>query len=468
MVFRKLFGTSTTPAARDSTAPDPVSPASGGEAVGQGAEELEDPDEPGDDDLSGDTESFGDAEDFGDAEEIDRPDWSARAAAVLPTGASTGSKRPTAVYGEGGEGPLHFVRASGCHVTSADGERFVDCTMALGAVALGYAEKRVLAAVVDAANRGNVAGLSPLEEVEVAERLCDLIPCAEQALFMKTGAEAVSAAVRLARTYTGREVVIASGYFGWHDWASDAAGVPAGARTDVVHVPFDDIAALDDAVAAAGSRLAAIVIEPVVERLPSPQWTQRARECCDAAGAVLVFDEIKTGFRLRPAGYQELSGVTPDLATFGKAMSNGFPLAAVLGRRDVMQAMHRTWISSTLASDSVALAAAGAVLDWHVEADVCATLAETGAEIRSRVESARDASRCEGVTFAGEDQMWLMRWSDPADEALFIATALREGALFKRGAYNYAAVAHDDAAIGVIERAASEAFIAVREAAGEA
>ena len=93
------------------------------------------------------------------------------------------------------------------------------------------------------------------------------------------------------------------------------------------------------------------------------------------------------------------------------------------------------------------LTAAGAVLDWHVEADVCATLAETGAEIRTRIEAARDASRCEGVTFAGEDQMWLMKWSDPADESLFIATALREGALFKRGAYNYAAIAHDDAAI---------------------
>lgn len=460
MVFRKLFGTSAPAGspARPASQQDDESPAT---ARGEGDDATE-----RDADASHDDDGFGDAEDFGDAEEVERPDWGVRAAEVLPTGASTGSKRPDALYGEGGEGPLHFVRASGCHVTTADGDRFVDCTMALGAVALGYAEKRVLAAVVDAAGRGNVAGLSPVEEVEIAERLCDLVPCAEQALFLKTGAEAVSAAVRLARTYTGRDVVIASGYFGWHDWASDAAGVPAGARADVVRVPFDDVAALEQAVTAAGARLAAIVLEPVVERLPSPQWAQRARECCDAAGAVLVFDEIKTGFRLRPAGYQELSGVTPDLATFGKAMSNGFPLSAVLGRRDVMQAMRRTWISSTLASDSVALAAAGAVLDWHVEADVCATLAETGAEIRSRVQAAQEASRCEGVTFGGEDTMWLMKWGDPADEALFVATALREGALFKRGAYNYAAIAHDDAAIGVIERAASEAFIAVREAAG--
>ncbi|MBA3889034.1 MAG: aminotransferase class III-fold pyridoxal phosphate-dependent enzyme [Gemmatimonadaceae bacterium] len=449
MVFRKLFGASTpapSPAAADSPASDAESQSPASEDAGQDAD-------------------FEDAERFGDAEEMDRPDWGARAAAVLPTGASTGSKRPSALHGEGGEGPLHFVRASGCHVTDTDGQTFVDCTMALGAVALGYAEKRVLAAAVDAASRGNVAALSPVEEVEVAERLCDLVPCAEQVLFMKTGAEAVSAAVRLARTYTGRDVVIASGYFGWHDWASDAEGVPAAVRGDVVRIPFDDIPALEAAVARAGARLAAIVLEPVVERMPSAAWVQRARACCDAAGSILIVDEIKTGFRLRPAGYQELSGITPDLATFGKAMSNGFPLSAVLGQRDVMQAMRRTWISSTLASDSVALAAAGAVLDWHVEADVCATLAETGAEIRSRVDAAREASRCSGVRIAGEDPMWLMKWDDPADESLFISAALHAGALFKRGAYNYAAIAHDAAAIDVIERAASEGFIAVRDSA---
>lgn len=405
-----------------------------------------------------------DEESFGDAELEAAHDWRARAAEVVATGASTGSKRPTAIYGEGGAGPTHFVRASGCVVTDPHGHTFVDCTMALGAVALGYAEKRVVAAVTDAAGRGNVAGLSPVEEVELAERLCDLVPCAEQALFLKSGAEAVSAAVRLARTYTGRDVVVAAGYFGWHDWSSDAAGVPAGARADVVRVPFDDVPALERAVAAAGSRLAAIVLEPVVERLPSEQWARRARELADGAGAVLVFDEIKTGFRLRPAGYQELAGVTPDVATFGKAMANGYPLAAVLGRRDLMQAATRTWISSTLASESVALAAAGAVLDWHVEADICATLADTGAEIRARVADALAASGCTGTEVVGIDPMWLLKWDDPARESRFLSAAMDAGVLFKRGAYNYAAIAHDDDAIMAIERAASEGFIAVRDA----
>lgn len=437
MVFRRIFG--SRPA-------EPPTPVASGEDIEQDEGEI--PEE----------------EDYGDAESVEHPDWSSRAAEVLPVGASTGSKRAQALYGDSGEGPLHFVRAVGCHVTDSTGARYIDCTMALGAVSLGYAEKRVVAAVVDAAGRGNVAGLSPVEEVEIAERLCDLIPCGEQALFMKTGAEAVSAAVRLARTYTGRDVVIASGYLGWHDWASDAKGVPAGARADVVRVPFDDVAALERAVDAAGARLAAVVLEPVVERLPSDQWARRARELCDRAGAVLVFDELKAGFRLRPAGYQELSGVTPDLATFGKALANGFPLAAVVGKRDVMQAMRDTWISSTLGSESVALAAAGAVLDWHVEADVCATLDEIGADIRVRVSDALAASGCGGVSIVGENTMWLMQWDDPARESRFVSAAAEAGVLFKRGAYNYAAIAHDDAAVHEIERGASEGFIAVREA----
>ena len=130
---------------------------------------------------------------------------------------------------------------------------------------------------------------------------------------LKTGAEATSAAVRLARAYTGRTKVVGSGYFGWHDWSSDADGVPATTRSEFTKVPFDDVGALERAVAAAGSGLAAIVLEPVVERAPSIEWLQRARALADASGAALIFDEVKTGFRVAPGGWQETNGVTPDL-----------------------------------------------------------------------------------------------------------------------------------------------------------
>jgi glutamate-1-semialdehyde aminotransferase len=339
--------------------------------------------------------------------------------------------------------------------------------MALGAVALGYAEPNVTRAVIDAAAHGNVSALSSAREVDVAERLRGVIPCAEMVQFLKTGAEAIAAGVRIARTYTGRDVVVGCGYFGWLDWSSTAAGVPTGTRGDYRSVPFDDVAALENTARSAGNKLAAIVVEPVIERLPSTEWIAKARELCDSLGAVLIFDEIKTGFRLRTGGYQAYAEITPDLAAFGKAMSNGYPLSAIVGRRDVMEAARRTWISSTLASDSVALAAAAAVLDWHNQAEITESLWSTGAELRKAVTAAIEASGIDGVTVDGIDPMWLMRFDDAARERRFLELAAANGVLFKRGAYNYAALAHDEDALQEIEHGASAAFVELLEEESE-
>ena len=222
-----------------------------------------------------------------DAAEVD---WLARAAAVLPTGASTGSKRLQALYGDASaDGPTHFVHASGCRFVDPSGQTYIDCTMALGAVALGYAEVRVQRAAMEAIAGGNVAGLSDVREVDIAERLHGIIPCAERVQFFKSGAEGVSAAVRLARTYTGRDFVVGSGYFGWHDWSSDAAGVPNAVRGLFPGCDsYVDVPALEQAARDAGSELAAIVIEPVVERMPSEAWIAAARDLTKSLGAVLV------------------------------------------------------------------------------------------------------------------------------------------------------------------------------------
>jgi glutamate-1-semialdehyde aminotransferase len=404
----------------------------------------------------------------GDAPGADEPtaDWATRAAALLPTGASTGSKRPESLYGDATpHGPTHFTRAAGCHLVTADGDTLVDCTMALGAVAIGYAEPGLTRAVIEVAAGGHVAGLSHTLEVELAERFCNVVPCAERVQFLKTGAEAVAAAVRLARAYTGRDVVIGSGYFGWLDWSASARGVPQGVQRDYRSVPFDDVPALDRAVAEAGNGadLAAIVLEPVIERMPSEQWIARARELCDKHGAALIFDELKTGFRLATAGYQEVSGVTPDLATFGKAMANGFALSAVCGRADLMDCARDTWISSTLASEGMSLAAAITVLDWHAGAPVCDKLAETGKEMRRAVGAALTASGLAGASISGLDPMWFLRFDSAEIESRFLVAAAQHGALFKRGPYNFAALAHDEEALRDIESAASNAFVHLQE-----
>lgn len=430
MVFGKLFGKSSEP-------PRPVE------------------EEPAEDEESGEHPAEG-------SEEIE--EWSVRARRHIPGGASTGSKRADALYGGPPLGlPTHFVRAAGCHVITADGDTIVDCTMALGSVSLGYSEPQLTRAVIETLANGGITGLAPALEVEVAERFCGVIPCAERVLFTKTGADAMSAAVRIARTYTGRDLVIGCGYFGWHDWSSSAAGVPAATRSGFRSIPFDDIPALEKAAAEAGDALAAIALEPVIERLPSEDWVKRARSLCDEKGAALIFDEMKTGFRLATGGYQQYSGINPDLAAFGKAMANGFPIAAVCGHADLMEAAEKTWISSTLASETGSLAAVAAMLAWHDRADICQSLWSTGAEMRQIVSNAMTAAGIRGVSIEGIDPMWLLRFEDAATETAFLKAAVQSGVLFKRGAYNFAAIAHDDDALREIESGASAAFVSLRE-----
>lgn len=402
-----------------------------------------------------------------DPEDVDEIPWAERASHVLAAETSTGSKRAAALWGGPADGmPTHYVRANGATITTVDDDELIDCTSALGAVSLGYASERVTQSVVAATAAGNVAGLPHYLEVEVAEWFCEAVPCAERVQFLKSGAEAVAAAVRVARTVTGRTRVVGCGYFGWLDWCSTEAGVPASVRNDYVAVPFDDVAALEAAVAAAGTDLAAIVLEPVVERVPSAAWLERARALATAAGAMLVFDELKTGFRLATGGYQEICGVTPDLAAFGKALANGFPLAAVCGSVAAMDGVRRTWISSTLAGETVGLAAARAVLMAHQEEPVCEQLARNGAALRSAVGNALRASRRDDVTVEGPDAMWFLRFAAPDAESRFVRAAVRHGVLLKRGPYNFASLAHDEAVAHEVEARVSNALVALREEDG--
>lgn len=402
----------------------------------------------------------------GDAED---QRWRDRATAVVQGGASTGSKRAGALYGDASEaGPTHFRSARGCRLVTAGGTELVDLSMALGAVAIGYADPAVSRAVAAAAQAGNVAGLSSMLEVEVAELLCSMLPNAERVRFMKSGAEGVAAAVRIARVTTGRTHVIGSGYFGWHDWSGSADGVPSGVRADFTAVTFGDEPALAQAVAAAGDNLAAIVVEPVVERAPSEHWLAAARAHCDITGAVLVFDEIKTGFRIAPAGWQGMTAVRPDIAVYGKALANGYPLAVVVGGAAVMQAADRSWISSTLASEATALVAAREVIYRHQREDVCSELVRVGGRLRHATSVALNEVSLTGVTIEGLNQMWFLRFESPDEERIFLRAARGEGVLFKRGAYVFASLAHDLGAVDAVARAARAgvaAIIASRESA---
>jgi glutamate-1-semialdehyde 2,1-aminomutase len=279
--------------------------------------------------------------------------------------------------------------------------------------------------------------------------------------FLRTGAEATAAAVRIARTLTGRDRIVACGYFGWLDWTSDALGVPASAREAITWVPFDDVAALEAAVQS-GEPPAAIIIEPLVHDIATTAWLAAARRLADATGAVLIFDEIKTAFRVRLGGVQAYAGVLPDLTTLGKAMANGYPLAAVVGRAAVMQAANDTWISSTAAAERTGLAACQAVLEWHGRVDVCGRMARAGGQLQEIVGVALTQAPWVGVRVDGPPMMWRLVAEVPVQLDALVAVAARFGVLLKRGAYQFGAVAHDDEALDEVARVMPEITDALR------
>ncbi len=306
--------------------------------------------------------------------------WWERAQAVIPAGTQTLSKGPNQFASA--VSPIYLARGKGAHVWDVDGNRYVDYPMALGPVLLGYADP-----VVDEAIRRQLAAgitftlMHPLE-VEVAERIVDLCPGVEAVRFAKSGSEALSAAVRAARAITGRDVVLASGYHGWHDWyagsTTRADGVPNAVRGLTATFAFGDLADLERALDEQDGRVAAVILEPSGVMLPPPGYLAAVIDLVRARGAVSVFDEIITGFRVAPGGARQRYGVHPDLSCYGKALGNGMPISAVAGAWEVMAAFERVFVSGTHGGEALSLAAARAVLDTVRDGSVLAAIESTG------------------------------------------------------------------------------------------
>jgi len=363
---------------------------------------------------------------------------------------STGSKRPEALFGGAAAGvPDAMLRSLGCRVWGADGREYLDLVMALGAVALGYAHPAVTAAAIQAVGDGAVGSLPPVLEAEVASELRRLIPWIERVRFLKTGAEAMAAAVRLARTATGREAVLGCGYHGWLDWCQgvETGGVPAGTRALYAELPFNDPGRTRERIRAACDALAAVVFEPVILAPPDPEWLAVLRDETARLGAILIADEIKTVGRLAVGGACERYGIRPHLVVIGKAIANGFPLAAVGGRAEVMDAVAHTWISSTLATEWVSLAAAKATLGVIAGERVPEHLGRVGGRLLAGLHelAERHPRVVRGV--AGLPEMCCFLFHEDRAGAALAVEAARRGLLFKRSAYNFVSLAHDDAAV---------------------
>jgi glutamate-1-semialdehyde aminotransferase len=280
-------------------------------------------------------------------------------AKILIPGGVGGARRPYNFVE--GEYPIFFESGKGGRVTDVDGNEYIDLLCGFGPITLGYREEEVDEAVIrQIRDKGFCFSLAQRCQNQLAEKLNELIPSSEMSAFLKTGSDATTASIRIARGYTNRIKVMRCGYHGWHDWCVEVkGGIPEKLYEDVHEFHYNNLNQLEDLMAKYGDDTAAIILtpfgHPLHERMeePGPGFLEGVREIATKYGAVLIFDEIRTGFRLTMGGAQKLYGVTPDLSVIGKGMANGYVISAVAGKAEIMKAAEqKVFISSTFFPNS--------------------------------------------------------------------------------------------------------------------
>lgn len=404
----------------------------------------------------------------------------ARALKVTPGGSQTLSKRANR-FPEGAY-PVCLRRGEGAHVIDVDGNRYLDMICGLASMTLGYqygSPYNIFGSVLSHINSiGGGASFSMATEleVEVAEKICAMIPCAEMVRFVKTGSEATEAAIRVARKATGRDIIltVGEGYHSWHSWfqvlKQSCPGVPIDYRSMVRSVTFNDSASVMAHLQFAGRPVAAVILEPCHYEEPAPGYLPALRELCTKHGALLIFDEMVTGFRWHNGGAQEYYGITPDLACFGKACANGFPLAFLCGKAEYME--HADVVSGTFGGETVGLAACNAVLDIYYKEPIIDTLWERGWQFQSGFNDMAKVmdvpAICDGfpvkprIRFVLPDDK-VHNFIEPMPMSLFLQETARRGILWHPAGGNVsAAMSSEDIeyALGGM----AESLIAVREA----
>lgn len=287
-----------------------------------------------------------------------------RALKTIPLGSQTFSKSKTQF--PHGVSPYFAQRAKGSKLWDIDGNEYIDFINSLCSITLGYSDSDVNAAVTQQLEDGVIFSLPHPIETYVSEMLTEVIPCAEMTRFGKNGSDATSGAIRLARAYTKRDRVVACGYHGWQDWYIGATarnlGVPQATRGLTTLFSYNDLESLENQFKQYPGEIAAVILEPMNVYAPKPGFLEGVKEITHRHGALLIFDETITGFRYSIGGAQKLFGVTPDLATFGKGIANGYPISALCGSAKVMNLMEEIFFSSTFGGETLSLAAAQATI----------------------------------------------------------------------------------------------------------
>ena len=408
-----------------------------------------------------------------------------RANRVIPGGSQLISRRPYAFAN--GVAPVYAQRGKGSRIWDDQGVEYVDYGMSVTSAILGYADDVVDEAVIEQIGKGTTYSLNSEREIELAELLIERIPCAEMVRFSKGGGESCGIAVRIARGATGRDVVLFSGYHGWHDWYLAAGhleagafdpfavpniqptGVPKALRGTSIPFPWGDIEPLERLLEQHRGQVAAIIMEPILLGEPPPEgYLASVRELATRENVVLIFDEVTTNFRYSATGIQEFVGVVPDLACFAKAISNGYAMGAVVGRRWVMEPASNMFVSSTYWSDLVGITAAITTLREIERRNVPGQLADYGERLQSGMREVLDEMDLP-VEISGLPATPGFTFSDPFDaeatktlNVLVAQETAKRGVLFN--AHPRHSSAHSDHDLGMTLEAYRDALGVVKDA----
>ena len=359
-----------------------------------------------------------------------------RAERTIPLGSQTFSKSRTQY--PVGISPLFASKVNGPYLWDLDGQKYIDLVSSLAAITLGYNDSGVNRAVSKQLKKATSMSLPGALEAEVSELIVELVPSAEMVRFGKNGSDATSAAIRLARAFTGRDHVVVCGYHGWQDWFIGSTtrnkGVPFLVASLTHRFEFNKIDSLKQIMSEFGSKIAAVIMEPMNSVFPNAGFLESVKEITHANCAILIFDETITGFRFSKGGAQELFGVIPDISTFGKGMANGLPISAVAGRREIMMEMEEIFFSGTFGGELLSLAAAKHVLTRHLEEDICGELSELGLSLayQSQIEIERNNLQTV-ITISGHETWKFLNWNRTEHYSVDELKTFFMQEVFKRG-----------------------------------
>ncbi|TSA46883.1 MAG: aminotransferase class III-fold pyridoxal phosphate-dependent enzyme [Actinomycetales bacterium] len=378
--------------------------------------------------------------------------------------------------------PGYYSKAKGAHIWDLDGNMYLDFSIGgIGANILGYADDYVDSSVINAINSGSSSSLNCFEEIDLAELMMSIHPWAEMFRYTRSGGEAMALSVRIARAHTNKELILFCGYHGWHDWYLSAniadgdnlsehllhglspRGVPPSLEGSAIPFKYNDLDSLIGLVEKNKGKIAAIVMEPIHNIQPDSGYLEAIRQLASDNSIVLIFDEITSGFRVAPSGIHLVLGVTPDIAVFSKAVSNGYPMSIVMGGSEVMQSAQETFISSTSWTERIGPTAAIATINRYIKLEAHSHLELIGKSVQGALKRASTASQLE-IQIEGFSTLFNFKFKHKDDLAMrtyFTQEMLQVG--FLAAGRFYAMYAHKKEHVNAYEIEATRIFCEIAE-----